>query len=166
MRQRAKARRSTGPDSGAGLVEFALILPLLMALLLGIFTGGLAYNRKIAVTNAVREGARFGATLACTSSCSAVTYPNAAAWETQVRKRIVDSSGGELQLADTCAWIGTATGTSACGLGDPAGAAGSMVIKVSASKGATLEVVFFKRTVTLTSRSVARYERSSTYGAS
>ena len=165
MGLRANARRFPDFDSGAGLVEFALILPLLMALILGIFTGGLAYNRKISITNAVREGARFGATLACPSSCSTLTYPNAAAWETKVRQRIVDTSGGELQLADTCAWIGSATGTSACGLSDPAGAAGSMVIKVSASKGATLEVVFFKHTVTLTSRSVARYERSSTYGA-
>lgn len=43
-------------------VEFALVLPLLVMLLLGVTTTGLSYSRAIGVTNAVREGARFGAT--------------------------------------------------------------------------------------------------------
>ncbi|MBY9073769.1 pilus assembly protein [Nocardioides sp. WL0053] len=43
-------------------VEFALVLPLLVMMMLGTITGGLAYTRSIGLTNAVREGARFGAT--------------------------------------------------------------------------------------------------------
>lgn len=163
---RAAWRRRKPRDDGASLVEFALVLPLLMALVLGIFSGGIAYNRKIAITNAVREGSRFGATLACNATCAAATYPGSGAWETKVRQRVVDASGGEVQLGDTCAWIGVASGTAACGIADPASSNGSMVIKVSASKAAKLDVVFFSRSVTLTSRAVARYERAATYGSS
>lgn len=47
---------------GAVAVEFALVLPLLMMLLFGIITSGLSYTHAIGLTNAVREGARFGAT--------------------------------------------------------------------------------------------------------
>ena len=49
-------------ERGAVAVEFALVLPLLVMLLLGIATTGLSYTHAIGVTNAVREGARFGAT--------------------------------------------------------------------------------------------------------
>ena len=49
-------------ERGAVAVEFALVLPLLVMLLLGIATAGLSYTRAIGVTNAVREGARFAAT--------------------------------------------------------------------------------------------------------
>ncbi len=40
-------RRKCRPrdERGAALVEFALLLPLLMCLLLGTVTGGIAYNK-------------------------------------------------------------------------------------------------------------------------
>lgn len=57
-RRRARARSSRG----AAAVEFALILPLLVMLLVGTVTIGLTYSRGIALTDSVREGARFGAT--------------------------------------------------------------------------------------------------------
>jgi Flp pilus assembly protein TadG len=45
-------------DDGAVAVEFALLLPILVALLLGIMEFGLVYNAQITLTNAAREGAR------------------------------------------------------------------------------------------------------------
>lgn len=48
-------------ERGAVAVEFALVLPLVIVLLLGSVTAGVAYSRAIGLTNAVREGARFGA---------------------------------------------------------------------------------------------------------
>lgn len=45
-------------ERGAVAVEFALLLPILMMLLLGIVEFGLAYNAQITITNAAREGAR------------------------------------------------------------------------------------------------------------
>jgi len=47
-------------DSGAALVEFAVVLPLLILLLVGIVEFGLLFYNKQVLTNASREGARAG----------------------------------------------------------------------------------------------------------
>jgi len=47
-------------EEGAAAVEFALLLPLLMLILFGIIEFGLVlYNQEV-ITNASREGARYG----------------------------------------------------------------------------------------------------------
>lgn len=48
-------------ERGQGLVEFALVLPILLALVLGIIEFGWALNGKITLNSAVREGARAAA---------------------------------------------------------------------------------------------------------
>ena len=48
-------------DDGASAVEFALVLPILLALLMGILEFGWAFNGFITVTGAAREGARIAA---------------------------------------------------------------------------------------------------------
>lgn len=48
-------------DRGAAAVEFALILPILIALLFGIVEFGLAFNTHISLTQAAREGVRVAA---------------------------------------------------------------------------------------------------------
>lgn len=59
---RARLARCIGArDRGAVAVEFALVLPVLAMLLLGVVTAGIALSNSIGLTNAVREGARFGA---------------------------------------------------------------------------------------------------------
>lgn len=45
-------------DSGAALVEFALVVPLLLALVMGIVEFGRAWNVHQVITDAAREGAR------------------------------------------------------------------------------------------------------------
>jgi Flp pilus assembly protein TadG len=55
-------------DRGAVAVEFALVLPMLVALLLGIMEFGLMYNGQISVTSAAREAAR---TMAVTNDAAA-----------------------------------------------------------------------------------------------
>lgn len=48
-----------------------MILPVFMILVLGMFTGGLAYSTKLSLDGAAREGARYGATLAVAdATCS------------------------------------------------------------------------------------------------
>src|SRR4051794_37175562 len=59
---RLNAPRRRNSESGASAVEFALVLPLLVMLLLGTVTGGIAYSHGIGLSNAVREGGRFAAT--------------------------------------------------------------------------------------------------------
>jgi len=46
----------------AALIEFAVALPLLVVLIVGIFDFGGAFNLKQELSNAAREGARFAAT--------------------------------------------------------------------------------------------------------
>lgn len=43
---------------GASAVEFAIILPLLMTILIGIIELGFYFNQQISLTQAAREGAR------------------------------------------------------------------------------------------------------------
>lgn len=45
---------------GQSLVEFALILPILIIVLVGVFDLGRALFALITITNAAREGARYG----------------------------------------------------------------------------------------------------------
>ena len=45
-------------DKGAELIEFALVFPLLLLVVLGIMDFGLLFQRSETVTNAAREGAR------------------------------------------------------------------------------------------------------------
>ena len=156
MRTLASTRRPRS-ERGAVLVEFAIVLPLLLALVLGLFTGGHAYSNKIAVVESVREGARYGASLPMGSGAGALT-----AWEAAVRNRVVDASNGDVPAANVCvAWVLPGAGTH-CGLADPAGASSEPtvhLVKVSATKPATLEFFFFSTTTTLSGRLVARFER-------
>ncbi|MCA1847120.1 MAG: pilus assembly protein, partial [Actinobacteria bacterium] len=78
-------------ERGTALVEFALVLPLIMALILGLVTGGSAYNRKLSMTNAVREGSRFGATL-----------DGSTTWASSVQTRTVELATGDLTTSQVC----------------------------------------------------------------
>ena len=56
---KAQRLRSKNQE-GAGLVEFAILAPLLVILLFGLLEFGLSLYAKEALTNASREGARYG----------------------------------------------------------------------------------------------------------
>ena len=151
-----RCRRRRG-EEGAVFVEFVIVLPLLFALLLGITTGGLAYTTKISITEAVREGARFGASLGLSTAPTAVTDFQAA-----VAARVVAASGGSLATSDVCVKYVLPTGATDCGVSDPASAsqeANIHLVKVSASKQATIQFFFLSTTSTLTAKLAARYER-------
>jgi Flp pilus assembly protein TadG len=158
-------------ERGAVLVEFALLAPLLFALALGIFTGGTAYFNKITLTSSAREASRFGATVPeaqCTptSRCSNMT------WAQFVRSQAVMSSAGALTANQVCVALvsgpgaapvavdpsrTTAGGTAPCFVDDSADT--GRRVQVSVSRPAQLEVVFFSRSLNLTSRAVTRYEQ-------
>jgi hypothetical protein len=55
----ARGRRSRlSSERGAELIEFAISLPVLLLIGLGIFDFGFLFQRYLVVTNAAREGAR------------------------------------------------------------------------------------------------------------
>ena len=51
-------KRKLRSEGGAELIEFALVLPLLLLIVLGIVDFGFLFQRCEVVTNAAREGAR------------------------------------------------------------------------------------------------------------
>jgi Flp pilus assembly protein TadG len=53
-----RIRRGVQGNRGQSLVEFAIALPVLLAIVIGIFEFGMAWNQRQVVTNAAREGAR------------------------------------------------------------------------------------------------------------
>lgn len=59
LRGMIRNARSVGRgEGGQALVEFALVLPLLLALVIGVFEFGRAWNAYQVLTDAAREGAR------------------------------------------------------------------------------------------------------------
>ncbi|HUP84127.1 MAG TPA: TadE family protein [Acidimicrobiales bacterium] len=162
--------RASSRESGAALVEFAIVLPVFMMLLLGMMTGGLAYSRKLSVAQAAREGARFGATLPITAS-----LPRDA-WLPRVGNLTIASSDGELapDKAGRSVCIahvpasGTArkwevVGTAAPVLADGTcigadGRNGETRVQVVVGRTSTLEALVFSRDLALESHAVARFE--------
>ena len=70
--------RRTGAK-GQALVEFAVVVPLLMLLILGLFEFGRIYNAKLVVTQAVREGARRAVVMTGTTQAAKETAAKAQA---------------------------------------------------------------------------------------
>jgi Flp pilus assembly protein TadG len=62
-------------DRGATLFEFAIVVPVLFTLLLGIFWMGRAYNIYATITRAAREGARYGAAPTCATCGAGNVFP-------------------------------------------------------------------------------------------
>lgn len=58
----SRGRRTQG-DDGVAIVEMALVLPILVVLMLGMFTGALAWNQSQALGQGARVAARYASTL-------------------------------------------------------------------------------------------------------
>jgi Flp pilus assembly pilin Flp len=161
-------------ERGAQLVEFALILPILMALLLGIVTGGIAFSHNLSIDNAARETARFGATLPVNA--------NMAAYLNQVADVAIETSTGTLEdgapgRVVCVAYVypdGTLANDRTTSIVEDAGGARAVSnqpclidgrpnderrVQITVAREADLVVFYFSRTVTLTGQSVARFER-------
>lgn len=69
IRNRSTAKPTAARESGAVAVEFALIFPLLIVLVLGIAEFGRAFNIQVSLSEAGREASRYAAI-----HCSETTY--------------------------------------------------------------------------------------------
>ena len=92
MRTARIIRRLRSDERGAALVEFALVVPLLMAMMCVIIDFGLGLHTLNNLTSAIREGARYGAVL---------PLPGPTANDARVQNRVVSymSSYGGNTLA-------------------------------------------------------------------
>jgi Flp pilus assembly protein TadG len=87
--------RFTTRESGQGLVEFALVLPLLAIMILAIVQLGVLYNNYETLTDATRAGARVAAVTAV-STCKATA-------EQAVRDSAYNLNQSQLTPNATCA---------------------------------------------------------------
>lgn len=62
MLSRRKPSHGRGRESGQGLVEFAVVAPILLVIMLAIIQFGWIFTSQIGLTNSIREAARFAAT--------------------------------------------------------------------------------------------------------
>lgn len=152
---------------GASAVEFALLLPVLMLILFGIIFGGFAFNTKLTITQAAREGARFAATLPTEDG---TTPPAADAdWFDDVVERIEESAFGDAGLntgeryicvrfvADDGIEQIEEVGTGDCTV-DSTTVSDRERIEVVVSRPTTLQFIFASFDVELRSIGVSRYE--------
>jgi Flp pilus assembly protein TadG len=81
-------------EEGNALVEFGLLLPFLLILLLGIIDWGHVHFARLTITNAAREGARVGVTRATPQVAEAEA-------EARAREYLVNSGiqGAEVRAA-------------------------------------------------------------------
>jgi Flp pilus assembly protein TadG len=102
MRRRGTA--DARGERGAAAVEFALVVPFLLILVFGLITTGMTYSDHLAATNAVREGARYGAAADITST----------SWASSVRTRVKEvyfNAGATVSDAQICVRLVTASGS-------------------------------------------------------
>jgi hypothetical protein len=168
-------------EQGTALLEFAVVLPVLLALLLGIVTSGSALNSSNSINNAARESARFGATLPA---------DNLTWWLNKVADVAIDSATGDLEAGSPGRYVcvayvypdGDVPEDSSVGddhtvrieidaAGTKTVAPGSSCytdgrphderrVQVLVKRDTALQFVFFDRTVTLDGQSTARFERA------
>jgi len=93
-------RRAQAPDGdrGAAMVEFALVLPILLLLTLGIINFGYLFGQQLSLNQAVREGAR------------AAVVANGLT-DTTVQDKVRNAVGGLIPAGDVTAAADTDCGT-------------------------------------------------------
>lgn len=97
---RYRARRD---ERGQGIVEFTMVLPVFMLLLLIMMEFGFAFNHKLTVGLASREGARTGSGMARggVDDCSGGNDPGHVDWQIIAAvTRILKSPGSDVRMAD------------------------------------------------------------------
>jgi len=82
-------------DDGASAVEFAIVLPLFLLFIFGIIEFGIIMYDKAMITNASREGARFGILYAETPSTANEVEAKAIDKLSTNGKSVLISLGGE-----------------------------------------------------------------------
>jgi Flp pilus assembly protein TadG len=143
-------RRPTNADEahsargrGQALVEFALIVPVFMLIGFGIFDFGFAFDSSLTISNAAREGARYGA-----------TDPNATNITNRVRLVAGRLNDSNLTVTVSCK---TSAGT-ACPGGMAGALAGTTVVVSVSYSYRMMTPIVFGTTIPLNSTAQMRVE--------
>ena len=126
-------------------------------LIFGTLSGGIVMNRRMSLTHATREAARYGATVPLDQPVPGGD------WADHVRDVAVERSGGELEAADICVALmdgatveaSTTTGT-ACITGDIN--TGRRVQVTASLPDQEINAIFTRIDVTLESDATVKFE--------
>jgi Flp pilus assembly protein TadG len=158
------------------MVEFVLIIPVFLMMVFGAVTAGMAYEHKAEVVHAVRDGARYGATVPL-GQCDTTSTCGSRNWAQLVQYVTSQRSDGTLSTSQICVALvkdaGTvytrtggvySTGTNSTfpdvGCFDDGGADTSPRVHVSAIRGGDkINLVLGSIPVTLNSKGTSRYEQ-------
>src|SRR5215510_7319382 len=175
MCQRRKGPRRRG-EHGAALVEFAILLPVFLLIVFGGLTAGIAFSHKSEVIHAVRDGARYGATVPL-DQCTPVSTCANRNWAQVVRDVTIQRSDGALSSAQVCVALvnnaagdvytqtggvystGTTTTFPTAGCFDDGGTDTGLRVHVSAVRGGnTINLIVASPSYTINSKAAAHFE--------
>jgi Flp pilus assembly protein TadG len=91
-------KQHTDNERGQSMVEFTLVLPILLVVLFGIIQFGIAFNNYVALTDAVRSGAR-------TASVSRFSSTPAADTISRVKVSSGDLDPTKVGVTVTSTWV-------------------------------------------------------------
>jgi hypothetical protein len=171
------SRTQTEPnrERGTAMVEFALIVPVLIMMLLGTITVGLSYNQSNSLNNGARESARYGATLPIGNDISG--------WLHSVADVAKDSTTGDLSASvpgqEICvAYVypdGTESGDKTVAIIETSGTrtiahgvtcfddgrpSGERRVQITMHRTSEVQTGFYTKNLNLNAQSVTRYERA------
>lgn len=88
-------RRAQG-DDGVAIVEMALVLPILVVLMLGMFTGALAWNQSQALGQGARVAARYASTVPLPADVDPALPSTLEPWLEDLANRAIAASEGAM----------------------------------------------------------------------
>src|SRR5919109_4031112 len=96
-------KRETKRARGQSLVEFALVLPILLVVFAAAADFGRAFYAYVAIENAVKEGAVYGArNPLCATPTTACIDPNNVQWRVRNETRVINQDGTQLSPSIEC----------------------------------------------------------------
>jgi hypothetical protein len=152
-------------DSGAAMVEMAMVFGLLVTLLVGVVTSAIAFAQQNSVENAAREASRYGATLPFDSDWLGTVRDVArAAAQGDLSASVPGSyicvalinDDGTIESLEDNGGVVTEPDTPCFSDGLPADQAR---VQVVTGRGAEIQAVFFSVDIDLEAPAVTRYER-------
>ena len=170
-----KIRRAKRSERGSILLEFGLAIPILVSLVLGGISTGLAYDTNNSLNNGARESARFAATLpvnnglapwlneiadvaiGSTSGLLDPTVPDQGLCVAYVYPDGTDPDDQTAALIETGGSRSVSNGATCFDDGRPDD---ERRVQVVLERSSDIEAALFSTTVSLEASSVVRYERT------